>query len=534
MRIGRRVLTVAGLALALALVSTCSSPFSLLGTLTTEVKVATGKFLVVTSVTPQSSAEEVNPGVRIAIVFDRALDVSTAIASNIIISPLEAFELDPPEYNALSKTLYVQADPFLKDDTDYTVQLTKGLRGADGSELQDVYVWSFRTGKYPAGSVNICRAGQTTKAEATNNKSVNLKFTWNSEVTQLRYGYTLDLSAISWGTPGDWGIVLPAGTKAVNLDDFNQGTTDGPYIVYVQFRGTKGESEVGNDTIILDMIPPTASPGGTRYINIANSATGVTPTATASDGSGSGIAAYEWSDPYNVGLIFSSTSMLTPTINISTDGTYTARLVVKDKADNWSANCDVTIKRDTVRPVVTFNVDQSEYAYWWNISPHPTVNRQPTWKWTASEIGTFDLILTDYKGNTMYRDEKYKETSYKFSKLFEDNLYYTVTITERDNAGNWSLTTTDWSFLVTPMIPMNKSSNVPWKNMCLQWREVTGAVKYTIKSKQVGTIDVATNRYPEVGLMTIPAGEYEWRYTAFDIKGNTLYESPIYSFATVK
>jgi hypothetical protein len=160
MKILRRILNASGLALALALLSTCSNQFSLLGSLTDEVKNAKGKYLVVNSVTPVQSAPEVNPGVRVAIVFDRALDESTAIASNILISPPEGFVLDPPEYNDLSRTLYVQADPFLVDNTDYTIQLTKGLRGTDGSELRNVYTWGFTTGQYPAGSVNICKAGQ--------------------------------------------------------------------------------------------------------------------------------------------------------------------------------------------------------------------------------------------------------------------------------------------------------------------------------------------------------------------------------------
>jgi uncharacterized protein YegP (UPF0339 family) len=183
--------------------------------------------------------------------------------------------------------------------------------------------------------------------------------------------------------------------------------------------------------------------------------------------------------------------------------------------------------------VVNFNVDPSEYAYWWDIQEHPTVNRQPTWKWTASEAGKFDLILSDSGGRTMFRDEKYKELTYQYSKLFEDSLY-TVTITERDDAGNWSETRKDWTFLVTPVIPMHRAEGVPYKDMCLQWRAVPLAAKYTITSKKLGTIDVTTPRYPDVGLMTIPAGEYEWRYVAYNGVGKVLYESPLYTFVTVK
>jgi hypothetical protein len=531
MKILRRILTAAGLALALALLGTCSNQFSLLGTLTDQVKISTGKYLVINSVTPVQSASDVNPGVRIAIVFDRALDESTAIASNILISPSEDFVLDPPEFNALSRTLYVQADPYLADNTDYTIQLTKGLRGADGSELRSEYAWGFQTGQYPAGSINICKAGETTKAVATNNRSVNLKFTWNTEVTQLRYDFDPDFTGISYQLPGSLAI-QPDGTKAVSLDDFGQGSADGPYVVYVQFWGAKGESEVGSDTIIQDTVLPTAIPGAARYINIANQATGVTPITTVSDGAGSGIEDYEWTDPYAAGLSFSAADVQYPYINIGTDGTYTARLRVKDYADNWSANCDVTIKRDTIAPVVTFAVNPSEYADWWELKEHPTVKQMPTWTWTGSEAGTFDVNLTDIGGRSLFRDEKFKETSYQYSKQFENSLY-TLTVTERDAAGNWSASSKSWTFLVTPVIPMHKSTAVPLDLYC-QWRAYTGAHHYIFYLKGLEPVTVTAPRCPQTTTQTIPPGEYTWYYKACDSRGATIYTSPTYSFATVK
>jgi hypothetical protein len=332
---------------------------------------------------------------------------------------------------------------------------------------------------------------------------------------------------------GGWGIG-PDDTLAVSLDDFGQGITDGPYVVYVQYSGTKGESEVGSDTIILDTQLPTATPGPTRYINIANQATGVTPACTATDGAGSGIEEYEWTDPGAAGLTFSASDELYPHINAPSDGTYTARLRVKDYADNWSANCDVTIKRDTVAPVVTFVVDPSEYADWWELKEHPTVKQMPTWKWTASEAGTFDVNLTDSGGRSIIREEKYKELSYTYGKQFENSLY-TLTVTERDTAGNWSASSKSWTFLVTPVIPMPNSTEVP-RTLYIQWRAYPGADHYhlTPGGGSLPPVIVTTNRWPAAGTTTIPADKYEWSYMAHNSLEGLLYRSPKYTFSTVK
>ncbi|HVO39139.1 MAG TPA: Ig-like domain-containing protein, partial [Spirochaetia bacterium] len=130
----------------------CSNPIDIVGTVTTEVKTANNKFLIIKGVGPSSNTTGVNPGVPLTIVFDRDVDPSNFI-SNIRISPTADFKT--PTYIQATKTLSFEPDPFLNDNTLYTVTIKKGATSSDGSDLQNEYSWAFTTGEYPTASVQI-------------------------------------------------------------------------------------------------------------------------------------------------------------------------------------------------------------------------------------------------------------------------------------------------------------------------------------------------------------------------------------------
>jgi hypothetical protein len=268
-RVIRRLLSSAGLALAAALMLTCSNPISFKDAVETEVKIANNKFLIVQSVTPALNATDVNPGLSLTIVFDRELDESTIADGILALSPA-ASEYDYT-YTAATKTLAIHALPYLADATAYTASLTKNLRGADGSELQNEYVWGFTTGTYPAGSVHI-----NNDDLATNIAGITMHFDWNPVVDKYRYSLVseADLAGKSW-------LSLPA----VDVDDTLSGP-DGAKTVWVQYRDDgppAAESLVQADEIFYDTTPPAVNYVRINKDSVYTTSTSVTLYNSVSD-----------------------------------------------------------------------------------------------------------------------------------------------------------------------------------------------------------------------------------------------------------
>jgi len=243
----RRILIAFWVLLASALLLTCANPINLLDTLETEVKIANKKFLVVNSVTPALNAADVNPGLAMTIVFDRELDESTISDGILSFLPSTGITSYEYTYTAATRTLSINADPYLLDDTPYTVTLTRQLEGLDGSELQNEYVWGFTTGTYPAGNVHI-----NSNALATNSTSATLNMVYNSAVDEFRYSFVsendlLTNPAINWEIKtSSWPTTLPG--------------TDGVKTVWIQFKDTDPNPDVLSivqaDEIFYDTNPP--------------------------------------------------------------------------------------------------------------------------------------------------------------------------------------------------------------------------------------------------------------------------------------
>ncbi len=168
---------------------TCSNPIDLLATLETEVKIANNKFLVVKDFTPGNSDTNINPGASVTVQFDRALDMATATDSTLTVTPMD--EIDHLEYsfNSSTNTLSIDAYPLYADTTIYTVTVTKGVKGTDGSEVQNELSWSYTTGSFPNGNVKI-KAGGVLDAPylLTASGPVTLVITTNLVAAKYRTG----------------------------------------------------------------------------------------------------------------------------------------------------------------------------------------------------------------------------------------------------------------------------------------------------------------------------------------------------------
>lgn len=527
----RRALAALGLLAAVALLLTCSNPFDLLGVLETEVKIGTGKFLIVESVTPEANEFDVNPGAYIVIVFSQALDATTINSTNITITPT----LGGPaagwnhDYSAATRTLQIHADPYLENTTKYAVQIGSGLKGASGSELQCPYTWEFTTGTYPAGTVSFNETDPYSDDPATTSRNVTLYFTGNSVVDNYRYSLISaeNLATLAYDQSG--------ASQPYVLPDL-----DGAYTVWAQWidkdPAPDQESTVQFDTIFLDRVAPTVDAGTTRYLNLANYTTGVYPVVTATDAT-SGIETYLWS---GASLSFSSTAVKTPLITAAADGTYTATLRATDYAGLFAQDT-VSIVRDTVPPAYPV-FDQLGMSYLAIEKYRNTVDPTPTWRW-ASGDGTgpydgtdiFSLLLKDSNGKSLDEKKEWEDTSYTFKDAFRDGYEYTLTVTERDPAGNAS--SRSWPFLISPMVPFHRAEGVPL-DMFFQWRryhEKAHHYSLFLNGKLLAeSIPIAADTYTKYAYTLKIPGEYEWFYEEYDSKGVRTYRSERFTFATVK
>ena len=155
---GRRVrhfliIPAAAIVLLTLLLATCSNAFNIFEAIKTDLKIANDLFLKIENVSPANNAVEVSQTKRIEIEFDRAIDENTISMSAIEFSPaLSDWDHD---YIGATKTLYIYPDPYFVELTPYTVTVTKGLKGTDGSDLQDIFAWAFETKESPRGDFFI-------------------------------------------------------------------------------------------------------------------------------------------------------------------------------------------------------------------------------------------------------------------------------------------------------------------------------------------------------------------------------------------
>ena len=431
----RRSLVRTGAAVFIAFVfMVCSNPIDIVDKVTTEVKAANNKFLLIKSVGPAINTTNVNPGLPLTIMFDRDVDL-TDFAKSIAITPTVTFK--PPSYNQATKTLSIEPDPFLKDNTLYTVTITKTLRGSDGSDLQNEYIWAFTTGEYPTVSVQISDANYDKLTLTNNDAHPILYIKSNLAAKVIRLGRSesdclskgwQDIPSTEWKIPDASALPNP----------FTLDPADGQRAVYVQVAKDDGSSMslVKFDTVLMDKTPPTlALPLQQRWVNEANTTTPSPYTVNEPNG----IKSYAWSSPSPyVGIDNGSTAY--PTLSVPgagpADGDYTVNLTLVDNANN-AALFPLTLTRDTVHPSVAPVL----------VTPTtPTASAFPRWTWTKGVGSTGGETTPIYRavldGGTVVRDK----STYTYyvppdrpprATGLADGVH-TLVVYETDNAGNLS------------------------------------------------------------------------------------------------
>jgi large repetitive protein len=327
------VVALAAVAILAVALTTCSNPIDFVEEVTDAVMVANDKYLEVTGVLPVKNELNYSPDDLIKIDFDRDIDLATVTTTTVVFSP--AIEFSETSFSARTLTI---TPATLAEEADYTVTVTTGVKGLDGSAPRQDYTWNFHTGTAPSGSVKV-----NSDATYTNNASVTLNITSNGIVTHMRYAQSL--VALS-GTP-----YTPVAASVVA---YGLTGADGVNTIYIQFRDSAvpsfNESTIKSDTIILDRDAPDVDAGATQTLNIAGSSK--TLNATASDDT-AGIASYSWTKFAGPGTVTLGTAASEDTtISAGTDGTYTMRLTVTDHAGN-SGYDDVTVYRDLTAPTIS-------------------------------------------------------------------------------------------------------------------------------------------------------------------------------------
>ncbi len=459
MNYGMRAALLAAVALATLLLGTCSDT-NIVQLLTDEVKAANHKFLVVKSVDPQQNATNVDPGKRITIVFDRDIiaDTSVLASSSFTLSPAP---IAPGfvwniSYNPATFTLSLEPYPYLENQTDYTLTISKAFKGTDGSDLQEAVVWSFQTGLFPRGYLKI-----ENDAALTNKTNVTLNLWYNEVADKVRFGNSeAELLNEVW-------IAVPGATYS----SFAIPAGDGTKTVYVQFysNSSGAQSSIKSDTIGLDQTPPSVDAGPQRYTNTTFS---FTPAPTASDANG--IKSYLWTcvSP-SITLTAPDTSSPTIGINVvASEADYTIQLEVRDNADNPAIDT-LILRMDRTPP---------NAAPIFSLVPiSPVCSPVPRWGWDhqstePTQIFKFELLNNDTKEVFYSRSNT---TSKAYSPKVEWPDYsrgtppgnYTMTVWEMDYAGNLS-TPAASTVDVTSILPVHRMKDFPTK-ATLKWWTMT-------------------------------------------------------------
>ncbi len=419
-------LGLAGVALGLITgFAACSNGFDIVDAVKTDVKAATNKFLVIGDVSPAANATEISPSSKIWIRFDRSLDMSTVSTNTIVFSPAASWT---PDFDDATKTLTL-TPAALNGGKNYTVTITREIRGADGSDLQAERVWKFTTSYEPYGSFEIQNwpdetgniAGYTKKPQVkliiSPNDQVDKMHIWEEGGSDM--GWQIPVGSVDWTlSAGDgektlWMAFKDSGTF-VTSPTSHKITRDSTVPVITNFLVNSGGSYTTSGAASLTWTAAEANPYQMQFSN---------------DGS-------SWSawEPYAASKTWSL---------LAGDGDKTVYAQFTDKAGNPSDVVSDGIKVDATAPSVNIgtlqamNIAQSMRTT--SATATDATSGIASYKWAKdSGPGTVTFGADNALNTTVSADADGK---------------YTLRLTVTDNAGNQASKTLDvYRDLVAPSI----------------------------------------------------------------------------------
>jgi len=512
----KRFVYTAALVLGLSILFTCSNEIDLLSEIQKEVKLANNLFLVIESVSPADKRTNVNPGNEIVIVFDRALDVDSVSSDTFRLyndtqkSP-EGFL--STRYNETTRTLNIKPTDkgYFDNLNDYIITIS-GFRGQDGSELPEDFVWSFKTGLAPAGS--IVAASPEAKPNFTNQEEVTVS-KLSSNLYAEEYAVSINKSELeNIATISSWKAVTE------NFTNFSIGNTEGSIPIYYIFRGrlpdgSLANSIIGTYSVTLDKTPPSV----TMSSDILYENTFGQPTATAvcSDANSDAGFAYLWERTAGAQALFGSQNSLSTTVYSLSDTSITnyIQLRVTDAAGNIGYSNERGFVRDKQAPSAP--IFSSTYD-------EPTTDDTPSWSWTATGADYYRTALYLSSSSGSYTNQT--ETTYDGSLSIVGS--YVFRVYSYDNAGNYAFSTDSFN-LVT--FPAHGATNVT-TNLTIRWPSYNRATQYTLyfgeSNKGQPQIYQGDNNFFTKSLSLKKT--YYWYYVATGFKIS--YQSPVFSFQT--
>lgn len=501
----KRLARGAGAAVLAVALSTCWNDFPFLATVTDQVMVAKDLYLQIDSTTPTASEKTVDPWGTIDVEFDRDIDLATVSDATILLSPAVPWT---HSYNASTHKLSIKPTA-LNSKSEYTVTVTRDVKGTDGSSLRDTFSWTFETALAPGGSITITG---TTHEDTKYCKSENITVT-------VHYNQVVDSYRISTVDPpgdSDWSDVIAVDgtspdTKTAPVSFSALPPGDGVKKVYVRFydedKDIETPSTVIYDTIVLDTTAPTVSVGTfPAVLNVAAST--VVPGATASDAYG--IKTYAWAQTAGTAdaVTFSSTSVLNPTITGVRDYTtgVQVRLRATDPAGNYTDSTSTSMTVDCVAPTAPTVTGPGRTS----------TDTTPTFNWVGGGggNGTFQYHLD----SAAWSDET-TATTLSPSCSYGAHRFY---VRERDTAGNWSDSGSDPVFVYPSYLSPAQFSTVD-RSPHVQWWSGESDYTFTVYARIKGdkrfeTLVSNTSAYSiDLPLATLAASTYyEWYYTRKD------------------
>jgi len=541
---GRRVkrfliiIPAAAVLLSSFLLATCSNEFDIFEAIKTEMKVANDLFLVVKSVTPVNEISEVNPSSAIVIQFDRALDGETIDPSTIFVTNV-AGGADPVWEgipNDATKTLTIVANPYLEGPSAYQVTITKGLKGSDGSYVQDEYSWKFYTKSAPGGSVFVDIDPDA--KPYFNTSTVNLDININSQVTSYRYAI-IDESedsrtdALAALTMQSW--IAESGPVSHIAQVIGVPTGDGYKRVYLQVTNGSDIPEPSYDRIYYDTTKPKVDilSGPPSSVDLGEASLHDLD-AWSSDG-GSGIdpdSGYQWQALLTSGsgsLAFTDSKALDTKVSDpsgTTDGVFTLRIRATDRAGNYKdATQSVTWDRTAPDPPV----------FTTGTTASPTTDTSPTWAWGTG--GSADSKLYFRRSLDGSKNVYTYGTSYTPSSLAYGP--HTLNIAESDDIGNWSTVVPRTIYVspsgISPLWGATWVSRTPTLSWPTNFLKITYTVYFGVAGSRKSQIYSGLGSSVAAPYTLSYSTKYEWYYTAKSLTGTTRYPAgkDYYCFTTL-